>query len=178
MRNRRVILLAAAVVGVLIGVGMFLVGPSTQAAPSENATFVGASKCKKCHSKVFRQWKKTEHAQNFEILVMMGKETDPECVKCHSTAYGEPSGFKDIESTPNLAGTTCEACHGPGSEHIENDRKDKEKARATISVPKNECTQCHNPHEMREAETGKEALPVLKKKLEELQQLIAEIEAQ
>ena len=42
---------------------------------------------------------------------------DPKCINCHATGYGQPTGFKDEASTANLKGTTCEACHGPGSKH-------------------------------------------------------------
>jgi hypothetical protein len=139
---------------------------------------VGASKCRKCHSKVLRQWKKTPHAKNFEILTLMGRDKDAECIKRHSTGYGETSGFVDLATTPNLAGTTCEACHGPGSEHITVDTEDVERAKATTSIPTGACVKCHHPHEVLKEAMSKEALPVLKKKLEELQKMIATLEAE
>ena len=148
------------------------------AVPSKNATYVGSSKCKKCHIKPFQTWQKTAHSRNFEILTMLKREKDPDCVKCHSTAYGEPSGFVNFATTPDLAGTTCEACHGPGSEHIVVNIEDKEKAKATISQPGGACVKCHNPHIIREDEVGKAALPVLKKKLQELQKKIEALEAE
>ncbi len=49
---------------------------------------------------------------------------DPECLCCHTTGW-EPqtalryqSGFKNMESTPLLAGQQCENCHGPAAEHV------------------------------------------------------------
>jgi hypothetical protein len=41
-----------------------------------------------------------------------------------------------------LAGVTCEACHGPGSEHV---AAPKEQKKDTITQ-KAVCTNCHNPH--------------------------------
>ena len=158
--------------------GAMVFASSIHATPSDSAEYVGASKCRKRHSKVLRQWQKTPHASTFDILTMMGRDTDAECVPCHSTAYGEASGFVDVDTTPDLAGTTCEACHGPGSEHIAVPKEEKERSRAAISQPTGVCVKCHNPHERRDAEMGKAALPALKKKLAELQELIAAIEAE
>ena len=177
MKSKIALTFAIMVSAVLLVVSVFI-DSSIFAATSENATYVGASKCKKCHIKLYKKWAKTAHAKNFETLTLMGQDKDAECVKCHSTGYGETSGFVDIATTPKLAGTTCEACHGPGSEHITVDTKDKERAKATTSLPTGPCVKCHQAHEVRQEEMSKEALPVLKKKLEELQKLIAALEAQ
>jgi hypothetical protein len=61
-------------------------------------------------------WKKTSHSKAFEILPAKYR-TDADCLKCHTTGFGEPTGFTTLAATANLAGTSCEACHGPGSEH-------------------------------------------------------------
>ena len=177
MKSKIAMVLTIGVGVILWGVSIF-VGPSIFAGPSENATYVGASKCKKCHIKEFKSWEKTAHAKNFEILTLMKRDKDTECVKCHSTGYGEASGFVDFATSPDLAGTTCEACHGPGSEHITVDIKDVERAKATTSQPTGACVKCHNPHEIRQEEMSKEALPALKKKLEDLQKMIAALESQ
>lgn len=89
----------------------------TAAEPPAEATYVGTSKCAPCHFAQFQQWKQDSHARSFEILPEKYK-TEAGCLKCHTTGFGTPSGYQDA-STPSLAGTTCEACHGPGSDHVD-----------------------------------------------------------
>jgi hypothetical protein len=83
--------------------------------PPKDQHYVGTNTCAACHYSQYRIWKQDKHALGFEILPKKYRE-DPKCLICHTTGYGEPTGYKDA-STPHLAGTTCESCHGPGSEH-------------------------------------------------------------
>jgi len=132
------------------------------------------NKCKPCHLKIYKSWQKTSHATNFELLVEMGKEKEPECLKCHATGYGEPGGFVDATTTPHLVGASCEACHGPASKHLAIKKK-AEKKGTMGEVKKGTCEKCHMPHGGH-PELGKEILPVLKKKLSALQEKIAGLE--
>ena len=85
-------------------------------------------------------------------------QSDPECLKCHVTGYGAAGGYAagtSPEVLRELLGTTCEACHGPGSEHVKiakpfvNVKKlspEQEKAvRDSIYKiqPNNVCVRCH-----------------------------------
>ena len=121
--------------------------------PPADAKYVGANKCMACHMQLHKAWKETKHAKVYEQL--QGDEVkNPECIKCHSTGYGKPSGFTDIEKTPNLKGVTCEACHGPASAHIEAalNKPDTGDWDTKINkVPQNVCINCHNPHIDRKA---------------------------
>jgi hypothetical protein len=124
-------------------------------APPTGQTYTGAKRCSSCHFKQYMTWKKTKHAKEAWESMAAKYRTSAECLPCHATGYGEPTGFKDEASTPNLVGTTCEACHGPGSKHEEackpylNKKKlspEEDKiARDSIYkiLPRNVCASCH-----------------------------------
>jgi hypothetical protein len=137
--------------------------------------FIGASKCKSCHSSEasgdqHAVWSKMKHAEAFEVLAsdaakktaealgIADPQTADECLRCHVTAFGEPEerlarGFK------KELGVQCESCHGAGEKHM----KARFKAAATAEegadtayqpLPPGEmeleatvgvCTACHNP---------------------------------
>jgi hypothetical protein len=102
----------------IIGISV-LTGLNGGTAKAADATYVPGSKCKTCHIKVYKAQSETPHAKSLENLIDAGEETNAECLPCHSTGHGQPGGFVDAASTKDLAGTTCQACHGPGSAHIE-----------------------------------------------------------
>ncbi len=123
------------------------------AEPPADQTYVGSKDCASCHFEQFMEWRGTPHAKAFEILPAK-YQADDSCLKCHSTGHGAASGFKSLAATPNLAGTTCEACHGPGSKHVEvaksfgNQKLSAEDAayvKSTIHLllPNNVCIECH-----------------------------------
>lgn len=123
------------------------------AKPPEGQTFVGSKVCASCHLEQFMTWKQSKHAKSYEILPAKYR-ADAACLKCHSTGHGEKTGFENIEATPGLQGTSCEACHSQGSKHAEIAKsfgnkklgKDEEAfVRSTIFKvqPKNVCVECH-----------------------------------
>jgi hypothetical protein len=142
---------------------------------AEELKYGGTNKCKPCHLKQHKSWEATSHANNFQLIVDTGKDKDVKCLKCHATGYGEPGGFVDAATTPNLVGTGCEACHGPGSKHLAIKKKEEKKG-TMGEVKKGTCEKCHMPHGGH-PELGKEILPVLKKKLSALQARIAGVES-
>lgn len=97
--------------------------------------YLGAKSCIDCHQPFAEQWMGTKHSGAFATLEKRGKSKDPECVKCHVTGYAD-KGFISITATPELAGVQCEACHGPGKEHVKDFRPMR---------PVNEavCVTCH-----------------------------------
>jgi hypothetical protein len=127
--------------------------------------------CKKCHKNQYESWVETPMANAFYSLepgekveekkkVGLDPEkdytTDPECLKCHATGYGEPGGFVNLDETEELSGVTCEACHGPGSgyqaENIKGTDESAEKHKLSDAVAagllypvkEEQCTNCHN----------------------------------
>lgn len=93
--------------------------PKATEKPTANAAaYVGLTKCATCHFDQYKTWKTSAHGKAFEILPTKYRQ-DAECLKCHTTGYGHKSGFKDA-SNANLAGVSCEVCHGPGGEHVKN----------------------------------------------------------
>ncbi|MCR4414162.1 MAG: cytochrome c family protein [Thermoguttaceae bacterium] len=126
-------------------------------APPTGQVYTGAKRCSSCHFKQAASWKKTKHSNAYNELPEKHR-ADPECMKCHVTAYGVEGGYTGgatPELLQGLLGVTCEACHGPGSKHEEvckpflNVKKlspEQEKvARDSIYkiLPGNICAKCH-----------------------------------
>ena len=128
MKVRRRVLVGLAMVVALTACGILVQSVRSQppaepagpaVTPPADQTYVGSKACSACHFKQFMAWKKTKHATDAFAKLPAKYKTDASCLICHSTGFGAATGFKDEASTPNLAGTTCEACHGPGSKHVE-----------------------------------------------------------
>lgn len=157
MIKLRVIIMLAGVSGGIMLASHLLSGPvradqrvitavhaitvSTVVANGESHSYVGSKKCKKCHIKQHKSWKKTRMANALDILkpgnsadtkgkfhVDVNKDytADPACLKCHTTGYGKSGGYstpnpedkKAVRKAKSLAGVGCESCHGPGSEYV------------------------------------------------------------
>jgi len=106
--------------------------------------YVGMEKCKNCHAEHVKTYSEWKYSRNFRVLEMRGKDHDPECLRCHTTGYGKPGGFVDIEKTPDMKNVQCEVCHGPASLHVS--APTVEVHQRTLSIPKNICTTCHYQH--------------------------------
>ncbi len=132
--------------------------------------YVGIEQCKLCHLPHFESWDTTRMAKAFELLKPGVRAeakrkarldpnrdftTDPKCLKCHVTGFGQPGGFVSMEKTPQMANIQCEMCHGPGSAYMEMMLKPRGTytredyvAQGGLILPSSEqnvCTQqCHN----------------------------------
>jgi hypothetical protein len=168
------IIMVAVIAGILtIGLYFAINRQVAVAQTPTEPTYVPGSKCKTCHIKQFKAHALTPHGTAFENIKDAGEETNPTCLQCHSTGYGKPGGFADAQSTADLAGVTCQACHGPGSDHI---AAPKEQKKQTIHKATSEtCVSCHKIHGDH-PELGVKELPYLKNKLEKLQNQIKEME--
>lgn len=172
VRVRNIVLVGTVVLATTIVVTLSAPGAADDAeapeeAPPAGQTYTGSKKCSACHFEQYLTWKKTKHASAFEVLTAK-YETDQKCLKCHTTGLGEPTGYKDLATTKDLAGVTCETCHGPGSIHDEvatkyvNVKKlspeQEKEVRGTIwkLLPKNVCVECHNQQAHKKSETPPE----------------------
>ena len=127
-------------------------GRRVSARPPRDATYIGQKKCRICHFKEYRSWKKTKHAKAWSTLPEEDRGR-PGCYRRHVTGYGEAGGYVNESETPRLSGVQCESCHGPGSAHAEAAKveEDEEKIDALIDkVPRNTCIEYHNAHKTRE----------------------------
>jgi Cytochrome c554 and c-prime len=85
--------------------------------------YAGANRCNSCHAGEFAQWNATRHASAMKTLRGRKMHNAPECLKCHTTAFGAPGGFTDLLVTAHLANVQCESCHGPGQKHMEEEKR-------------------------------------------------------
>jgi len=142
---------------------------STSQSQEAKHDYSGTKNCRKCHIKEWKSWSDTKMAKAYESLkpgVAAEKKkeasldpdkdytTDADCLRCHTTGYGQPGGFVDLETTPELVGVGCEMCHGPGGTYTQDQYmslKNKEFKKADVvavglvdQVSEKQCTVCHN----------------------------------
>lgn len=136
--------LAASMRKLDLAVGAANLRASQPPPPAEpgRAHFSGDVSCVKCHKAAARFCKKTAHAHAWKTLQVVNKTAHPDCVSCHVTGYGEVGG-SSVGFTKGLESVQCEACHGPGSIHVEKRGLEKPLAIKT-RTPESLCTHCHN----------------------------------
>lgn len=110
---------------------------------------VGSASCRSCHKSEHKGWNKHPHAQ---AMATLGADASRvECATCHATAkrYGgmgaAPSSMDELRIDE---GVGCEACHGPGGEHVKAPTKDNIVhlgESCPVCVLEGICTSCHTP---------------------------------
>jgi predicted CXXCH cytochrome family protein len=58
---------------------------------------------------------------------------------CHTTGYGDASGFVNVKTTPEMVNVQCENCHGPGSHHA----ADADNVGLGVKLDAAMCGECH-----------------------------------
>jgi len=114
--------------------------PLPEPVPGE-AYYVGAEACFDCHEGPRVFWQADRHAKAWDTLVEDGKTFDAECVSCHVTGYGRAGGSV-VGRTAGREDVQCEACHGPGSQHVRDEQRASILGHPTAST----CIPCHNKH--------------------------------
>jgi predicted CXXCH cytochrome family protein len=91
--------------------------------------YVGSEMCARCHSDIFAKWSQTPHARAWDTLVKDKKQNQKDCVECHVTGWGEPTGYEQAAATEagkdaakdavktDMRNVQCESCHGMGTFH-------------------------------------------------------------
>lgn len=114
------------------------VGSTDDAAPERE--YIGAGRCRMCHPDQFKSWEKTPHARAFSWLEVSADDAQTECLACHTTGYGKPTGYDPADEDSKFENVQCEACHGPGSLHMEQ----RGKGPIDRDPPATVCTDCHS----------------------------------
>jgi len=105
------------------------------------AAFIGERVCLTCHTEAAGFAGSDPHGKAWATLERDGKTRDLDCVPCHVTGYGQAGG-SNLAHLENLMGVQCEACHGPGSLHVEAERQGK--SGHIVSAPGAAlCETCH-----------------------------------
>ena len=112
-------------------------------AKAGQATYVGHDVCVACHLEVVPFAKTDLHYTAWKTLERLEKTRDLDCVPCHSTGFGQPGGSA-FDNIGTFANVQCEACHGPGSKHV--DAPGKGSSGHIVASPEaTVCVGCHSP---------------------------------
>jgi hypothetical protein len=94
-----------------------------------------------------------------ETEVRLNRPIDPTCLSCHASRlqpiYGTQNGYAD---PPYLeGGVSCERCHGPGGEHVQNPALSRMVNPAKLGREERDsiCAQCHLTGEARIDRAGR-----------------------
>jgi hypothetical protein len=127
--------------------------PEVSASPDENLRYAGTVACGGCHAGALKFWQTTAHARAFATLKKAKRDRDPTCIGCHVTGYMRPGGTGDLRvATARLRDVGCEACHGPGLDHVAAQqggggpsKSDQKSGQITREVAASICLGCHTP---------------------------------
>ena len=83
----------------------------------QRGDFVSQTTCGGCHVTEEASWMLTHHSIAYLTLYNQERTEETECVKCHVTGLGTPTGFTMGDHTSALADVTCESCHTASGPH-------------------------------------------------------------
>jgi len=101
--------------------------------------YAGSRECRSCHRAEHKHWRRHPHAKTFARLARLRQSSNRDCLPCHVTGFGRPGGPRRTVGLSRYAGVGCEACHGPGSEHIRTPEA------PYGAVSRLVCVECHVP---------------------------------
>jgi hypothetical protein len=112
--------------------------------PTDGAHYAGDAGCRGCHTAIGEFVGTLSHARAYATLERRQSEFDLECVGCHVTGWRKPGGFDHPGAVGNLKNVQCEACHGPGSDHVAQGGG-RGVGGMQGGVPRSRCLACHTP---------------------------------
>lgn len=103
------------------------------------ASYAGPRACATCHGAAHTALQKqgAPHSRSLDPVKARGFLRVHQCLSCHATAPGRKGGH--VEPGDAQATVTCEACHGPGAEHVATG------GTARLLDAKASCAACHVP---------------------------------
>ena len=144
----------------LAGLG---IRPIPNARTDIQGDFVGTQACVDCHETQTRVWRRSGHAKAWQSLQKTSvppRDFDPECIACHVVGWNATEllpyrgGFLSEKETPRLINVGCEACHGPGENHVRAEMGNNETLQASLrkatrlsvegGAAKRQCLTCHD----------------------------------
>jgi hypothetical protein len=87
--------------------------------PSEVVDYLGNEACVECHGDVVSSYELARHAKAYSSIKQREEQRNGMCLPCHTTGYGEPTGFSLVKPIEAFQGVGCESCHGPGEVHVQ-----------------------------------------------------------
>ncbi|MBC7693611.1 MAG: hypothetical protein H7222_17735 [Methylotenera sp.] len=73
-------------------------------------------RCAECHLKQFDFWRRTDHAQALQPLILAKQAQNLDCLSCHTVGLGQPSGFSHVNQLAELQPLTPTAPGTPDSQ--------------------------------------------------------------
>ena len=108
---------------------------------------LGAEACAACHEAETSHWKKSAHADALKTLKKRASGKNLECLPCHAIEREPPTTAKHYFED----GVSCEACHGPGEDHVAAGGGTENILGLGSSCPEciidAVCTRCHTPEQ-------------------------------
>jgi hypothetical protein len=110
---------------------------------------LGVGACTECHEAQVKGWKKGPHRGAMKTLASKGSAGDAQCVDCHAVPRTEPASSVADYFVDD--GVGCEACHGPGQQHVAAQGGTDNIVGLGASCPECVieaiCTTCHTPQQ-------------------------------
>jgi hypothetical protein len=101
--------------------------------------YVGGGRCADCHIAIAAEHAASTHGKPSKRVLDGPRGATTGCINCHVTAPFSEGGWRGPKDRGDMAGVSCEACHGPGESHA------AAPAKGWGKVDFARCTACHLP---------------------------------